>query len=613
MLHIYTIDYIIIAAYFVIILSFGAYFGKYAKTTSDFFFGGRRFHWWLICMSIVATGVSSHSFIKYSAMGFKYGLSSSMAYMNDWFFMPLFMFGWLPIVYYTRVNSIPQYFENRFNPMARKLATVVQIIYMLGYISIGFLTLGVALKNIIGLSLYPTVLIVAAVVAFYVRIGGEICDVFLDLIQGIMLTVAGIILFLLGIAFIGGFEQFWNSVPAWARLPLADFNEPADFNFVGIFWQDGVAGSIGFLFLNQGLIMRFLSCKSVNEGRKAAAVNVLIFLPISAIVVSNAGWIAKAISITHPELIPPNFTPLDDIFVKVNFLVGHPGISGFIAAALIAALLSTVDSLINATTAIFIFDVFKPMHKKEKPDSFYLKSARWTTLAVTAIAVGLVPLFHSFGTIYKAHGWFHSTVIPPLVAAVFLGILWPRYSAKAAIWTFIGGGGMIILGQIFPQLVTPFAHGTPHVGNEPYIFIGALYNLIACFGIGIIVTFFTQRKNPQEIDGLTIWTIKSSKKIYKGGAEPNEIPGKRIFVNWKKYSVDETSAAFSHTDLLSMNANPGDLVYLCDKRWWLGGLKSVHAKISAPHNDTGIVYLGDTLIKSGLFTEGKILYAEKEL
>ncbi|MEC7759979.1 MAG: sodium:solute symporter family protein, partial [Candidatus Neomarinimicrobiota bacterium] len=105
-----TLDRYVILAYFAIVMGFGAYFGKYSKTTSDYFFGGRRFAWWLITISIVATGVGSHSFVKYSTKAYQYGLSSTMAYMNDWFFIPLFMFGWLPIIYYTKVRSIPEYF-----------------------------------------------------------------------------------------------------------------------------------------------------------------------------------------------------------------------------------------------------------------------------------------------------------------------------------------------------------------------------------------------------------------------------------------------------------------------------------------------------------------------
>ena len=95
-----SLDWIIIVIYFIAVTGFGTYFSKYNRSTNDFFFGGRRFAWWLIAFSIVATGVSSHSFVKYSAKGFENGISSTMTYMNDWFFVPLFFFGWLPIVIY---------------------------------------------------------------------------------------------------------------------------------------------------------------------------------------------------------------------------------------------------------------------------------------------------------------------------------------------------------------------------------------------------------------------------------------------------------------------------------------------------------------------------------
>jgi SSS family solute:Na+ symporter len=112
-------DWIVMVVYFIAIMLFGSYFGKYNRSTKDFFFGGRRFAWWLIAFSIVATGVGSHSFVKYSAKGFEHGLSSTMTYINDWFFIPFFLFGWLPIIVYTKIRSIPEYFEKRFSPSAR--------------------------------------------------------------------------------------------------------------------------------------------------------------------------------------------------------------------------------------------------------------------------------------------------------------------------------------------------------------------------------------------------------------------------------------------------------------------------------------------------------------
>ena len=330
-----TTDWVVMVIYFIAVMLFGSYFGRYTKTTSDFFFGGRRFSWWLITMSIVATGVGSHSFVKYSAKGFQHGISSTMTYLNDWFFVPFFMFGWLPILVYSRIRSIPEYFEKRFSPSARFLATILLLFYMIGYIGIGFLTLGKAVIPMLPkafvlfgitfpVTLMGAIIVIAIITGVYITFGGQTAVIFTDLLQGFILLFAGFALFFIGISYLGGFDSFWSLLPTEWKLPLADFNKPPGFNFVGIFWQDAIAGSIGFLFMNQGLIMRFLACKNVNEGRKAAAVNILFILPLSAIVVGNAGWIGKAISIADPSVVSPDTSP-DQIFVVVANIVASPG------------------------------------------------------------------------------------------------------------------------------------------------------------------------------------------------------------------------------------------------------------------------------------------------
>ncbi|HEX7357886.1 MAG TPA: sodium:solute symporter family protein, partial [Ignavibacteriaceae bacterium] len=189
------IDWIVIVLYFIAILLFGSYFGKYNSDTNDFFFGGRRFTWWIIAMSILATGVSSHSFVKYSAKGFQYGFSSSMTYMNDWFFVPFFIFGWLPIIVYSKIRSIPEYFERRFSPGARFLVTLLQLLYLVGYSAIGFLTMAKALQpmlppafDIFGIhfnvTLMGIVLVTAVVTGAYITFGGQTAVIFTDLVQG---------------------------------------------------------------------------------------------------------------------------------------------------------------------------------------------------------------------------------------------------------------------------------------------------------------------------------------------------------------------------------------------------------------------------------------------
>ena len=685
-------DWIVMVIYFLAIMSFGTYFGRYTKDTSDFFFGGRRFSWWLITMSIVATGVGSHSFVKYSAKGFEHGFSSSMTYLNDWFFVPFFMFGWLPIIVYSKVRSIPEYFEKRFNPSARFLATILLLFYMIGYIGIGFLTLGKAVipmlpesfqifGSIVDITLMRAIIVIAIITGIYITFGGQTAVIFTDLLQGFILLFAGFLLFILGITYVGGGQEFWDLLPLTWKLPLADFNEPSSFNFVGIFWQDAVAGSVGFLFMNQGLLMRFMACKSVNEGRKAATINILFVLPLSAIVVGNAGWLGKAMSVMDPGIVSPNTSP-DEIFVVVASIVTSPGIFGFIMAALTAALMSTVDTLINATAAIFVNDVYRPIMKylkkkydnNKQKDKQELFAARITSIAITAAGVLSVLAFIQFPTVYEAHGYFHSTLTPPLVVAIFMGVFWKRFTPAGVITTFLGGVVLMILGARFPEVfISPFDHGIEMNPDRPYSYIRAFYNLIVCVGVGvfvtvttviqkniastiksnknsksimwvlsvftgvvyllailgfsslqfifpvfiivlvpIIVTYYSDYDEESSTKGLTVYSINEAKLAFKG-SKVNEKLGETVEVNFFVSDHEQDEVMFSKNDLLKLGAEVGDLVYLSDKRKWLGGLKSIHSKIGKPHNEDGKVYLNEDQIDHGLFDKGKMLIAEKEM
>lgn len=689
-----TTDWVVMIIYFIGIMLFGSYFAKYNRSTTDFFFGGRRFAWWLITVSIVATGVGSHSFVKYSAKGFEYGLSSTMTYMNDWFFMPFFLFGWLPIVVYTKIRSIPEYFERRFSPTVRQIATVFQLLYMIGYLGIGLLTLGKvftpllpAAFHVFGFTIPVTLMGVIITVAFitgvYTTFGGQTAVIFTDLLQGGILLVTGVLVFLLGVSYVGGFDSFWHLLPVDWRLPLADFNKPADFNFVGIFWQDGVAGSVGFLFMNMGLLMRFMSCKSVDEGRKAAIFNVLFMLPISAIVVGSAGWIGKALLQMDPSPLNPNVNP-DEVFIAVTHIIASKGFFGFILAALTATLLSTVDSLINAIAAVYMNDVHGPLKKlikrklasedvEAKKD---LSAARWASIFFTGVGVLATIPFNAYPTVYQAHGYFHSTLTPPLVTAIFLGVFWKKFTPAGVLGTFLGGSSLMIIGANYPDvLITPIAHGTPFDPVHPYTYISALYNTIVCFGIGVIITYLQPyivkisnaiklNKNHRNImigfnvvsililimvwfnigtllslliavflltflvsvsaayfikfdpnshlEGLTVWSIKRAKEIFKGG-KVNEKEGKKVYLKWRLRNDEENVINLSKEDMKDMAAEIGDMVYLCDARKYLGGLKSVHTRVGEPHDDKGLVFISKEHKLSALFQEDKMLFAEKEM
>jgi SSS family solute:Na+ symporter len=526
------------------------------------------------------------------------------------------------------------------------------------------------------------VIVIAVITGIYITFGGQTAVIFTDLLQGFILLFAGFLLFFLGISYIGGIDVFWNLLPQEWKMPLAKFNHPTDFNFVGIFWQDGVAGSIGFLFMNMGLIMRFMATKSVDEGRKAATFNILFMLPLSAIVVGNAGWIGKALSVSNPDLVPSNTSP-DQIFVVVANIVAIPGVFGFIMAALTAALMSTVDTLINATAAIYINDVYRPIRtffKKHEStskgeDKKELAAARYSSVVITALGVISVLAFKNFPTVYEAHGYFHSTLTPPLVVAIFLGLFWKKFTPAAVIATFVSGVALMIVGLHDPSVISPFDHGIPMDPDHPYSYIRALYNTLVCIFVAVTVTLTTNQQlsivkslksnsnglkivygfvgisvliflivlfdfaplnlqliavlimmfatsivshylikyDPEaQTTGLTVWSVGAAKEFFKG-SKINNAEGKKIKVNWKQIEGEEDIVNFSKNDMEKMQANVGDLVYLCDARKYLGGLKSVHSVYGEPHDEDGIVFITEENVLNGVFEKGKILTAEKEM
>jgi solute:Na+ symporter, SSS family len=566
-----NLDYGVMIAYFVAVLGFGLYFGRYTASTKDFFFGGQRFSWWLIAFSCVATVVGSYSFIKYSAAGFTYGISSTQSYLNDWFWMPLLVLAWIPIVYFMKIQSIPEYMEKRFNRPTRVAATIIILVYIVGYIGINLVTLGKTLHTLLGWEIMTGATVTAIAVALYVYIGGQTAIIMTDLVQGIILLFAGVGLFVAGIVHFGGFYDFWSLLPETHKYAFSDFNAPAKFSFIGIYAQDGLANTGALMLMHQGFIMRFLSLKSVKDSRKMVICWILVLAPLAAIATSAGGWIAKAL-VNNGEL---ETSPADS-FVKAAHFLCAPGIFGFVLAALTAALMSTADSLINAVSAIFVNDIWRPYVKPGRDDKHYLWVARVTSLGAAAAGLVLVPLFMK-DSIYGAHAMFTAAVTPPVLMAIILGITWKRYSPAAAFATIVGGAILIALSFVFPDaLVGPFDFG---MGPDSYKFMRSLFGILASGSLGVAVTFFTKPKPTEQLQGLVAGTQLQAMRIFKGGT-PNRRPGKKAHLQVR---LDD-SLAGSNTAIVSqealdiMAAERDDLLYACHSRWWYGGLRSVHVK-----------------------------------
>jgi SSS family solute:Na+ symporter len=255
-------------------------------------------------------------------------------------------------------------------------------------------------------------------------------------------------------------------------------------------------------------------------------------------------------------------------------------------------------------------------------------------------------------------------------------VFWKRFTPAGVITAFVGGVALMVLGARYPGiLIAPFDHGIIMNPEHPYSYIRALYNTLVCTGVAVfaaltnrwqikliskirsnpngtfimnslatltvlffllvffnisvislqvtaaigvvilvplVVTYFVRYDEEKNTTGLTASSLDVARKIFKGG-EPNDEAGEKVFVHLKKVEGDNAMVHFSKDDMSAMKANPGDLVYLSDKRKWLGGLKSIHSVFGQPHNEAGVVFVTEEQIVHGLFVKGRMLEAEKEM
>jgi SSS family solute:Na+ symporter len=585
---------LIIVGYFILITAFGTYFSRFSRDINDFFFSGQRFAWWLAAASMVATGIGSYSYLKYSEQGFRTGMSSAMTYTNDWFIVPFFMFGWLPIIYFARVRSIPEYFERRFNRTARYIAVCIIMSYMFFYIGYNLFTIGVAIEGMFGLPILYTVPVVALFLGAYVTFGGQTAVIFTDLFQGIMLYLAGGIAIVAGITALGGFGEWWSFLPETHRLPFVHLTDNPKFNTAGLFWGEALAGSIAFTFMNQGFIMRYLAIKSVNEGRKAALFNVIITLPVSAIIVGAVGWIAKSL-IVKQAVEGGALEGINEIHIENTFhtfiivtwetLQQNSWLFGFVVAALTAALMSTIDTLINACAAIGIYDIYKPLIKPDADDKHYLKAARWASVIATLIGVLLVIWFaNQQGSLMQIHYKGVMVIIPSIVTTIFLGAFWRRFTAPAACVSMLLGSVLTLVTNWFPEWIDPLSKFVSGPDNDMYIYMRALFGMVVTGVVGVAISFMTQPKKSEDIVGLTVDTLDEGMALYKGGTPNHEVGKKvrRLPVQVDRV-IPEGTISLSPKTMELLKAKEGDMVYIEDSRWYLGGLRSEHVKAGPPH------------------------------
>ncbi|MCB0664674.1 MAG: sodium/solute symporter [Saprospiraceae bacterium] len=478
------VDTGLLVGYFIIVLIIGYIFARRTSTGSDYFLAGNRLRWTAIGFSLFASNISSSSIIGLTGQAYASGISIAN---YEWMatlilaFMAVFI---IPIYLKNKIRTVPQYLELRFSPFIRKYYSFVTIVLTIIVDIASSLFAGALVLNVF----FPEIPIVTAcyvlalISGVYTAAGGLAAVVYTDMLQAIILIIGSCIMLF---AVLGQFDFNWfeaigqieENQKSFIR-PLSDENLP---------WLGTTLGVpiLGFYYwtTNHYVVQRVLGAQNIPQAQWGALFAGFLKLTVLFIIVFPGIFSAQLFpDLEHPDMVYPT--------MLVNLI--PDGVKGIVLAGLIAAIMSSVDSALNGTSALIVIDFIQPVRKDLTEDQL-VKYGRVTTILIMAFAGLWAPLIENFQGLFNYLQQVLSFVVPPVVCIFLLGIFWKKGTALAAKNTLIFGHLLSVICLFLVNIGIIKIHFT---------IIASLLTLLCMLGF-VIISHFSPGKLPGELQILT--------------------------------------------------------------------------------------------------------------
>ncbi|MGB7841212.1 MAG: sodium/sugar symporter [Salinimicrobium sp.] len=491
------LDQIVFACYALLIIGIGLWVSRgTGKSSEDYFLASKSLPWWAIGTSLIAANISAEQFIGMSGSGFAIGLAiASYEWMAA---ITLIIVGkyFLPIFIEKGLYTIPEFIEVRYG---KNLKTILAVFWIALFIFVNLtsvLYLGAtAIDTIIGTgdgSVFLYAIIgLAMFAAAYSLYGGLAAVAWTDVVQVVLLIVGGLITTYIGLSHVSGNGNVIDGiVTVYEQVPekfsmILEKGEIITPGGKDAWWDlPGLAVLLGGMWVanlyywgfNQYIIQRTLAAKSLRESQKGIILAGFLKLVIPLIVVIP-GIIAYVMN-TGPggafseEFTDPSFIAEGGRIINDNafpWLIREfvpVGLKGLVLAALAAAIVSSIASMLNSTATIFTMDIYKPYIQKQASEKNLVKVGRISASLALVIAVILAPQLRNLGQVFQYIQEYTGVVSPGILAVFMLGLFWRKTTNRAAIWGVlasipialyfkVGPNGWID-SPLFPEL--PFMH-----------------------------------------------------------------------------------------------------------------------------------------------------------
>jgi len=356
----HIVDYVIIILSLIITIGVGLRFSKKQNSTSQFFSAGANVPAWAIGMSIFATLISSITFLAYPGAGF----GSNWILLVQGIMVPLTVLLIIPFIVplYRNVIGLSayEYFEKRFGYFARAYSSIGFIFAHFSKMGSVFFILALAVSSMTGIDTYTVIIVLGIAVVLLTLFGGMEAVIWLDVIQGFLLIIGGLIaLTFIIVNMEGGLGAILDIAGENNKINLGPF----DWDFVNLtFWVmaiNGVFYAIQKYGTDQTIVQRYLTAKSDKDAKKASVMGVLMVVPVWTLFMF-IGTALYAFYTGDANTLPEGLR--DDAVFPYFIMTKLPvGVIGIIISALLGAAISSLDSDLNCLSAVGVDDFYKKL------------------------------------------------------------------------------------------------------------------------------------------------------------------------------------------------------------------------------------------------------------
>jgi solute:Na+ symporter, SSS family len=481
-------DIFIIVLYFLFIVYLGLKYSG-SKDEKSYFLAGRGIGWPVIGFSLFAASISSSTLIGQAGDAYSSGIAVFNYNLISVLVMIFFAWFILPFYIKSKIFTIPEFLEKRFNTASRYYFSAITIIVNIFLDAAGSLYAAAMVMKLVfpDASILTLSIIFAIVVAVYTIPGGLSAAIKVDLMQGIFLLVGSIILTFYA-TYNGGAEYVKELLTEGdVLMKLVRPNNDSSVPWLGMIVGIPILG-LFFWGNNQQLVQRVLTAKSVDEGRKGVLlVGFLTMLTLFLIIIPGVMAIKLFPNLPKPDMVYPNLI----MELLPNVLIG------FMIAAMVAALTSSLSGLLNSVATLFTMDFYNKI-KPESTSKQKVRVGKMASIVVLIIAVMWAPqIGKQFGTLLKYYQEMLSIMAPPIVAAFILGIFWKRTNATGAFSGLIAGILLGIANIIFTVNNGYSIFGDIHfLLTVPYYFVWSML-------VMVVVSLLTKKPPLEKTENLT--------------------------------------------------------------------------------------------------------------